>query len=101
MSFTTRSFAAGLFALAAALPCEAKNHLWKFTEFFSNGDGTIQFIEMQECCGSSVETQMASTVIETDAHTLQFPNDLTGSTAHRWILIATPRFKNLPGAPTP
>src|SRR5262245_56448083 len=90
-----------LLALAIALPCHAKNHLWKFTEFFSNVDGSIQFIEMQECCGSAVETQMASTVIESSAHTYSFPNNLVGSTAHRWLLVATQRFANLPGAPTP
>src|SRR5262245_54709555 len=101
MSFTTRSFAAGLFALAAALPCHAKNHLWKFTEFFSNSDGTIQFIEMQECCGSDVETQMASTRIESNGHVYPFANNLVVPTAHRWILIATLRFAQLQGAPPP
>jgi hypothetical protein len=87
--------------LLVAVPCQAKNHLWKFTEFFSNSDGTIQFIEMQECCGSDVETQMANTRIESNTHVFPFPNHLSGPTAHRWIIIATQGFAALPGAPTP
>ncbi|MCH8006584.1 MAG: hypothetical protein IH888_10190, partial [Planctomycetes bacterium] len=29
----------------------AGGHTWEFTEFFSTADGTIQFIELKECCG--------------------------------------------------
>ncbi len=88
-------------ALTAAADAGAKNHLWRFTEFFSNADGTIQFIEMQECCGSDAETRMSNTFIASDSATYPFPNDLSGPTGHRWILIATAGFASLPGAPTP
>jgi hypothetical protein len=87
--------------LLVALPCQAKNHLWRFTEFFSNASGTIQFIEMQECCGSNEETLMANTEIQSNANQFDFPNHLSGPTAHRWIIIATQGFAALPGAPTP
>jgi len=90
-----------LFILGATSPAHAKNHLWRFTEFFSNADGTIQFIEMQECCGSDAEIQMASTSIRSNAKSYDFPNNLSGDTARHWILIATPGFVDLPGAPTP
>jgi len=90
-----------LCVVGSALPAHAKNHLWRFTEFFSNADGTIQFVEMQECCDSDVETQMSSTSITSNASTYDFPNDLSGLTARRWILIATAGFAALPGAPTP
>lgn len=88
-------------ALIAGGPASAKNHLWRFTELYSNANGTIQFIEMQECCGSNVETQMASADLVSNAHVYQFPNNLVGPTAHTWILIATAGFAALPGAPTP
>lgn len=87
--------------LAAAAPAGAKNHLWKFTEVFSNADGTIQFIEMQECCGSDLEVQMASADLVSNGHVYHFPNNLVGPTAHTWLLIATAGFAALPGAPTP
>src|SRR5262245_8401973 len=87
--------------LLSASPAHAKNHLWRFTEVFSNADGTIQFIEMQECCGSDAEIQMASTSITSNAATYNFPNNLPGPTAHRWIVIATQGYAQLPGAPAP
>jgi hypothetical protein len=87
--------------LLAGAPASAKNHLWKFTELYSNADGTIQFIEMQECCGSDVEVQMASADLVSNGHVYHFPNNLVGPTAHTWILIATAGFAALPGAPTP
>jgi hypothetical protein len=87
--------------LLPASPAHAKNHLWRFTEVFSNPAGTIQFIEMQECCGADEETQMGSTSITSNAATYNFPNNLSGPTGHRWIVIATQGFAQLPGAPAP
>ena len=85
----------------AAFPAHAKNHLLRCTEFFSNAEGTIQFIEMQECCGSDAEVLMALTSITSNAASFPFPNDLSGPTAFRWIIIATQGFADLPGVPTP
>jgi hypothetical protein len=79
----------------------AKAHLWRFDEIFSNADGSIQFIEMVECCGSSEETNMDTVSMSSDTNTYDFPNDLVGDTAFQWILIATQSFAELPGAPTP
>src|SRR5215471_10323272 len=84
--------------LLPASPAHAKNHLWRFTEVFSNASGTIQFIEMQECCGADEETQMGSTSITSNAATYNFPNNLSGPTGHRWIVIATQGFAQTPGA---
>jgi hypothetical protein len=87
--------------LLPASTAHAKNHLWRFTEVFSNAAGTIQFIEMQECCGADEETQMGSTSITSNSATYNFPNDLSGPTGHRWLLVATQGFAHLPGAPAP
>jgi hypothetical protein len=87
--------------LLPATPAHAKNHLWRFTEVFSNATGTIQFIEMQECCGADEETEMSLTSITSNAATYNFPNDLSGPTGHRWLLVATQGFARLPGAPAP
>ena len=93
MSQSTRHVTVWLGWLAIVLlvptAVSAKNHLWRFTEIYSNADGTLQFIEMQECCGSDVETRMASTSITSNTATYAFPNHLTGPTAFRWLLIAT------------
>jgi hypothetical protein len=87
--------------LLAASPAHAKNHLWRFTEVFSNAAGTIQFIEMQECCGADEETEMSATSITSNTATYNFANDLAGPTGHRWLLVATQGFTHLPGAPAP
>jgi hypothetical protein len=87
--------------LLVASPAHAKNHLWRFTEVFSNAAGNIQFIEMQECCGADEETEMSATSITSNTATYNFANDLVGPTGHRWLLVATQGFAHLPGAPAP
>jgi hypothetical protein len=87
--------------LLTATPAHAKNHLWRFTEVFSNASGSIQFIEMQECCGADEETEMAATSITSNTGTYNFANNLSGPTGHRWLLVATQGFAHLPGAPVP
>ena len=87
--------------LLPASAAHAKNHLWRFTEVFSNAAGNIQFIEMQECCGADEETEMSATSITSNTGTYNFPNNLSGPTGHRWLLAATQGFARLPGAPVP
>ena len=92
---------AALLVLLTPAPGLAKAHLWRFDEIFSNADGSIQFIELVECCGSSEETNMDTVSMYSNANTYDFPNDLVGDTAFQWVLIATQSFADLPGAPTP
>jgi len=94
--------ASGLVA-AAATPAMAASHLWRIHEVFSNSDGTIQFIEMEECCGAMSETQLFGKWILSDATANQFdfPANLTGNTANRFLLLGTSGYAALPGATTP
>jgi hypothetical protein len=92
-------FACVAFPQAAA----AKSHLWKFTEVFSNAGGSVQFIEMFvfDPAGTA-ETKLKNQTLVSNSHTFVFPNDLPNqNTFHTWILIATPAFAALPGAPVP
>jgi hypothetical protein len=79
-------------------PC---SHLWIVNELFSSPDGQVQFIELWECCGSSIETQLAGKNVFSLSHSFVFPSNITGNTAHRFLLLATATFAALPGAPTP
>ena len=75
----------------------AKAHLWKFTEVFSNEDGTVQFIEMFvfDPAGTA-ETKLAGHLLQSEANTFVFPTNLPNqNTFHTWILIATPAIRNL------
>jgi hypothetical protein len=79
---------------------QAAFHLWTFSEFFSNADGSVQFIEMVS--SGPFETVAGSAEIRTTSGSVfDFPANLTGNTSNRRLLIATPGFADLPGAVTP
>ena len=83
-------------------PAPAPNsHLWVVNEIFSTADGSVQFIELFECCGSQIETSMAGKNVFSNSHSFVFPVNLTGNTANRHLLLGTAAFAALPGAPTP
>jgi hypothetical protein len=87
------------------LPAHGASHLWRFNEVFSNADGSIMFIEMKECCGAANETYLANKWVKSDVtgQMYTFPSNLpcTNCTANKFLLLATPGFANLPGAPAP
>ena len=91
--------------LALGLPAEtfAASHQWRFSEVFSNADGSVQFIEMQECCGFSAEHQLTGKWIHTvnGNPRYNFPSNTNGATDRQYLLFGTQAFANLPNAPTP
>ncbi|MCZ6793214.1 MAG: hypothetical protein O7J95_06335 [Planctomycetota bacterium] len=93
--------AVGIAALAG--PAEAGSHLWKINEVFSSDDGTIQFIELHECCGAAGEIYLTNLLFTSKAtgKRFRFPETLRGSTANRYLLLGTAAFAALPGAPRP
>jgi len=78
-------------------------HTWRFNEIFSNDDGTIQYIELMECCGGSGETNLACKQVMAviEGSTFTFPENLTGDTSNAHLLLASQGFADLAGAPTP
>jgi hypothetical protein len=90
--------AVGLLGLSA----RAGSHTWDFTEAFSNADGTIQFLELRECCGGMFETGINGHTISSNTNNFVLPGPaLTPPTSNKHYLIATADFAALPGAPTP
>jgi len=89
--------------LMGARPAHAASHQWRFNELFSNADGTVQFIEMQECCGATEEFFLQSKWVTARHvnHQYTFRNNLTGNTANKYLLLATQGFADIAGAPTP
>ena len=70
-------------------------HLWTINEVFSNGDGTIQFIELattfagqQELSGHS----LVSTDGGANQNVMNFADGLVGDTQNKTLLIATTKF---------
>lgn len=81
----------------------AGSHTWDFTEVFTNADGSVQFIELQECCGSPGETNLGGKQVRAvnAGNIFTFPANLVGDTSNAHLLLATQAFADLPGAPTP
>lgn len=79
------------------------SHEWRFTELYSNADGTVQFIEMQESAGATAEIQLQNKwILAVGAnHQYTFRSNLSGNTANRYLLLGTQAFADTPGAPTP
>jgi hypothetical protein len=76
-------------------------HLWRFTEFFSNADGSVQFIELQS--SGSTENQAIGAEIRSQStgKVLTLTQNLSGSTLNKKLLLATPGFNTLTGAVAP
>ncbi len=79
----------------------AGSHTWKFTEFFSTADGSIQFIEFQECCGGPNEILLGGKNVFSNANNFNFPGNLACCTSNKHLLLATAGFAALTGAPMP
>ncbi len=98
-------------AMAAALPAIASYHTMRIREIFSNGDGTIQYVVLQESMGEDGENLLGGhTLTATEGATTRvytFAHDLPGGscdyygmcmpapTANRYVLIGTAGFAAL------
>ncbi len=99
----------GIIAIAGVLSIPnaaiAGSHLWRFNEFYSSPDRSIQFIEMREIGGSDNETAIANHWFATNTYNLDHSellgSDLQPPTAHKKFLVATQSYAALPGVPQP
>jgi len=100
---TLAAYALAGVVVVSASAANAKSHLWRFTEFFSNASGNVQFVEMFVFNpAGTAEIQFLGKHLTSNAHDYVFPNNLPAeNTFHRWVLIATQDFADLPGAPAP
>ncbi len=96
-----------LLTMAALLTpgaARADFHKWEIAEVFTNADGTVQFIEFftDDLDPQHLLASEETVSIVTNGQTFVFPTDLPGpQTGDRRMLIGTPAFAALPGAPTP
>jgi hypothetical protein len=78
----------------------AGHHLWRFSQLFSNANGSVQF--MQLFTSDSGEPGVGAFTITTGGNTFNFMTNLPSSaTANTWILIATSNFAAQKGGITP
>jgi len=94
-----------MLAAALAFPASASFHTFALKQFYSNADGSIQFIVLTEVSGFDGQEFLKNRSITNTQgatqHAVTFPNNLpSGLTANRSFLIATPGFAAL-GLVTP
>ncbi len=96
-------FAAVLLSVSvlAGGPAIAGSHTWLITEIFSNADGTIQFVELQEDLGGDFETAVGFHTLTSNSVVYDIMNNVAPPTGFRYLLFGTQAFSNLPGAPVP
>jgi hypothetical protein len=84
---------------------QAGSHLWRFNEFYTSTDRSVQFIEMQEIGGSDNETAIGNHWYETNSynsdHSDLLDTDLPFGTANRQFLVGTESYAALSGVPAP
>lgn len=83
------------------IPAPAFFHLWRFTEFFSNADGSVQFIELHSPSSGENQAMGAEIRSASTGKVLALTQDLTGATSNKRLLLATPGFSSLSGAVAP
>ena len=88
--------------LAACASAHASFHTFQVNEIYSSPDGLVQFVELRESVGSPFENFLGGHRLRSVQGGIVrdyfFPNDLpAGSTANRYVLIATPGFAGVAG----
>ena len=101
LHLVSRALACLVVLFGGAVPALCGVHLWRVKEIFSNPGGTIQFVEIATCCGSTTEVFLSGQALSSNSHSFTFPANASGSTLNKHLLLATSAFTTLPGAPTP
>jgi hypothetical protein len=80
-------------------------HTWKVNEIYSNGDGSVQFIELHESLGMNGENLLQNRAITCTSaavtHTFIFPSNCPSATANKTLVIGTANLNSIPGGVKP
>jgi hypothetical protein len=87
----------------SVIQARADFHDWTVNELYSNADGTVQFMELT--CSQAGETFVGGERVSCSqgnrTNIFTFPDDLTGDTVDKTLLLATAGFGSLPGGVAP
>jgi hypothetical protein len=103
MKFWKTCCAAAAVCAGASSAADAAFHLWQIKEVFTSADGAAQFIEFFTASANEQFLNGHNLIVTSDgvAKEFVFDHNLSGSTANRHLLVATPGFGSLPGGVTP
>lgn len=77
----------------------AGSHTWRISEIYSNCDGTVQFIELLETCGTPGETGTGFHHVTSNTHDQQLTN-VAAPSSNKRILLGTANLTSM-GGPAP
>ena len=83
--------------LLVPLSASARFHLWQITELYSNGDGSVQFVEAEVVNPIDDENLTATKTLSSNSTVFTIPSDLASTTTTHHLLFATPAFASQPG----
>jgi hypothetical protein len=89
--------------VSAILTCASASAFfeWRFSEFYSNADGSVQFIELESQGADEGQASGAQIRSLSTGMTLTLTQNLSGSTLNKKLLLATAGFGSLPGSVPP
>ncbi len=93
-----------LAAVGVSPSARAGSHSWAPWEFYSNGSGTVQFIELHNPTSTNevgIATRFIRSLGTGNVSGVHGSNLPPNSTANKYLLAATADFAALPGAPAP
>ena len=80
-------------------------HTWDINEIYSNGDGSVQFVELRETFGLSGQNLLQNkSIVCTSASgtsSFIFPSNCTSATANKNLIIGTANLSSVPGGVKP
>jgi hypothetical protein len=88
-----RGLSAAVILMLAASPAGAAFHLWTMTEMYSNGDGTVQYIEFRALSGG--QQFVSGHSLSAGTKEFELLSNLPGDTSGRNFLIGTQGFAAL------
>lgn len=84
----------------APMSAQAGSHTWRVNEVYSSADGSVQFIELRETCGTNGETFLSGHQVLSNANSVNLVNLPPNSSANKHLLLATANITSF-GGPTP
>ena len=100
MKKLTKAFVLIAVVVIFSIPSRAGGHTWRVKEFFSNADGTIQYVEVWEANGTPGEAGTANHNVSSNSNVFTIPSNVATPTTNRSLLLATQSFADL-GVVTP
>lgn len=90
-----RAFLLVIVIVVFGVSSHAGGHTWRVKEFFSNADGTIQYVEVWESNGGAGETGTVNHNVTSNSNSFRIPSNVLAPASFKSLLFATQGFADL------